>query len=128
MQNLLRRFQYGQGWPLALCIWWILIVVNCLEHAPYCFSQCSCACAQVHGSAPDIAGQDVANPLAMVLSAAMMCRYGLDLPQVMSHSGRFSIISAPLCLYLCGLLYGESASVILALLKVQCLCTDCGAP
>lgn len=31
----------------------------------------------VHGSAPDIAGQDKANPLAMVLSAAMMCRYAL---------------------------------------------------
>jgi isocitrate/isopropylmalate dehydrogenase len=28
----------------------------------------------VHGSAPDIAGQDIANPLAMVLSAAMMCK------------------------------------------------------
>ncbi|EIE20960.1 3-isopropylmalate dehydrogenase [Coccomyxa subellipsoidea C-169] len=39
----------------------------------------------VHGSAPDIAGQDVANPLAMVLSAAMMCRYGLDLPQIAEH-------------------------------------------
>jgi len=36
----------------------------------------------VHGSAPDIAGQDVANPMAMVLSAAMMCRYGLDEPRV----------------------------------------------
>lgn len=36
----------------------------------------------VHGSAPDIAGQDLANPLAMVLSAAMMCRYGLDIPSV----------------------------------------------
>ncbi len=31
----------------------------------------------VHGSAPDIAGQDKANPLAMVLSAAMMLRIGL---------------------------------------------------
>lgn len=31
----------------------------------------------VHGSAPDIAGQDKANPLAQVLSAAMMLRYGL---------------------------------------------------
>lgn len=30
----------------------------------------------VHGSAPDIAGKDLANPLAMVLSAAMMCRCG----------------------------------------------------
>ncbi|NES82172.1 MAG: 3-isopropylmalate dehydrogenase [Moorea sp. SIO2B7] len=35
----------------------------------------------VHGSAPDIAGQDKANPLAMVLSAAMMLRYGLNQPQ-----------------------------------------------
>ena len=35
-----------------------------------------------HGSAPDIAGKDLANPLAMVLSAAMMCRYGLNLPKV----------------------------------------------
>jgi len=31
----------------------------------------------VHGSAPDIAGQDVANPLAQILSAAMLLRYGL---------------------------------------------------
>lgn len=35
----------------------------------------------VHGSAPDIAGQDQANPLAQVLSAAMMLRYGLDEPE-----------------------------------------------
>jgi 3-isopropylmalate dehydrogenase len=34
----------------------------------------------VHGSAPDIAGQDKANPLAQVLSAAMMLRYGLGQP------------------------------------------------
>jgi 3-isopropylmalate dehydrogenase len=33
----------------------------------------------VHGSAPDIAGQGVANPLAMFLSAALMLRHGLDL-------------------------------------------------
>ena len=31
----------------------------------------------VHGSAPDIAGQGIANPLAMFLSAAMMLRHGL---------------------------------------------------
>lgn len=30
----------------------------------------------VHGSAPDIAGQGIANPLAMILSAAMMLRHG----------------------------------------------------
>lgn len=35
----------------------------------------------VHGSAPDIAGQDKANPLAMVLSAAMMLRYSFDQPE-----------------------------------------------
>ncbi|MBD2456094.1 3-isopropylmalate dehydrogenase [Nostoc sp. FACHB-87] len=35
----------------------------------------------VHGSAPDIAGLDKANPLAQVLSAAMMLRYGLNQPQ-----------------------------------------------
>ncbi|HEY9660771.1 MAG TPA: 3-isopropylmalate dehydrogenase [Allocoleopsis sp.] len=35
----------------------------------------------VHGSAPDIAGQDKANPIAQVLSAAMMLRYGLDEPE-----------------------------------------------
>jgi 3-isopropylmalate dehydrogenase len=34
----------------------------------------------VHGSAPDIAGEDKANPLAQVLSAAMMLRYGLNEP------------------------------------------------
>ena len=32
----------------------------------------------IHGSAPDIAGQDVANPLATILSAAMMLRYSLN--------------------------------------------------
>jgi len=35
----------------------------------------------VHGSAPDIVGQDKANPLAQVLSAAMMLRYGLNEPE-----------------------------------------------
>ncbi len=34
-----------------------------------------------HGSAPDIAGQDVANPLATILSVAMMLRYTLDQPE-----------------------------------------------
>lgn len=32
-----------------------------------------------HGSAPDIAGKDMANPIATVLSAAMMLRYSFDL-------------------------------------------------
>ncbi len=32
-----------------------------------------------HGSAPDIAGQDIANPIATILSAAMMLRFSFDL-------------------------------------------------
>jgi 3-isopropylmalate dehydrogenase len=35
----------------------------------------------VHGSAPDIAGKGVANPLACVLSFAMMLRYSFDMPE-----------------------------------------------
>ena len=31
----------------------------------------------IHGSAPDIAGQDLANPLATILSAALMLRHSL---------------------------------------------------
>ena len=33
----------------------------------------------IHGSAPDIAGQDLANPIAAILSAAMMLHYSLGL-------------------------------------------------
>jgi len=36
----------------------------------------------IHGSAPDIAGQGVANPLATILSVAMMLRYSLNQPQM----------------------------------------------
>lgn len=35
----------------------------------------------IHGSAPDIAGQDLANPLAQILSVGMMLEYSLELPQ-----------------------------------------------
>lgn len=35
----------------------------------------------VHGSAPDIAGTDTANPMATILSAAMMLRYTFGLPE-----------------------------------------------
>ncbi|QWD87789.1 3-isopropylmalate dehydrogenase [Polynucleobacter paludilacus] len=34
-----------------------------------------------HGSAPDIAGKGIANPLATILSAAMMLRYSLGMPE-----------------------------------------------
>ncbi len=35
----------------------------------------------IHGTAPDIAGQGIANPLAAILSAAMLLRHSLDLPK-----------------------------------------------
>jgi len=35
----------------------------------------------VHGSAPDIVGRDLANPLAMILSFAMMLRYSFDMDE-----------------------------------------------
>ena len=34
----------------------------------------------IHGSAPDIAGQDRANPIGTILSAAMLCRWSLGRP------------------------------------------------
>ncbi|MDE6953480.1 MAG: 3-isopropylmalate dehydrogenase [Erysipelotrichales bacterium] len=34
-----------------------------------------------HGSAPDIAGKDIANPIATILSAAMMLRYSFDMDE-----------------------------------------------
>ncbi len=36
----------------------------------------------IHGSAPDIAGQNIANPLATILSASMMLRYTLNKPEM----------------------------------------------
>lgn len=53
----------------------------------------------VHGSAPDIAGQDIANPLAMVLSAAMMCRYDLNIPKVSIKAARANIQHAGVTLW-----------------------------
>lgn len=39
----------------------------------------------IHGSAPDIAGHDIANPLATILSAAMMLRLGFDMAEEADH-------------------------------------------
>ena len=60
----------------------------------------------VHGSAPDIAGKDMANPLACLLSFAMLLRYSFDLEEdaslvdnavqaVLKSGGRTSDIMAP---------------------------------
>ncbi len=35
----------------------------------------------IHGSAPDIAGKDLANPIGTILSAAMMLRFSFDMPR-----------------------------------------------
>jgi 3-isopropylmalate dehydrogenase len=35
----------------------------------------------IHGSAPDIAGKDLANPIATILSVAMMLRYSFSLSE-----------------------------------------------
>jgi 3-isopropylmalate dehydrogenase len=42
----------------------------------------------IHGSAPDIAGQDIANPLATILSAAMMLRFSLNNAAAAHHIER----------------------------------------
>ena len=38
-----------------------------------------------HGSAPDIAGKGIANPIAMILSLAMALRYSLNLDELASR-------------------------------------------
>ena len=42
----------------------------------------------VHGTAPDIAGQDKANPLATILSVGMLFRYSLDMPEAADNIDR----------------------------------------
>ena len=60
----------------------------------------------VHGTAPDIAGQGIANPIAAILSAAMLLRYSLDrvddadrveraVRRVLEHGHRTRDIAAP---------------------------------
>jgi 3-isopropylmalate dehydrogenase len=51
-----------------------------LAGAPVPGTRCVGLYEPIHGSAPDIAGQNKANPLAAILSAAMLCRYSLACP------------------------------------------------
>ena len=51
-----------------------------LAGAPVPGTRCLGLYEPIHGSAPDIAGQDRANPLAAILSVAMLCRYSLAAP------------------------------------------------
>ncbi len=55
-----------------------------------------------HGSAPDIAGQGIANPLATILSAAMMLRFSLNQPQAADR-----IEAAVQAVLACGLRTGD---------------------
>lgn len=50
----------------------------------------------IHGSAPDIAGKDQANPLGMILSAALMLRhsFGLEAEAVAVEKAVFSVLAA----------------------------------
>ena len=48
-----------------------------LAGAPVAGERCLGLYEPIHGSAPDIAGKDLANPLAAILSAGMLCRYSL---------------------------------------------------
>lgn len=63
VSDLLAAFQGGMG--LAPSASWA-------PHLPY---RCSALFEPVHGSAPDIAGKDQANPLGMILSVALLFRY-----------------------------------------------------
>lgn len=44
--------------------------------------KCNALYEPIHGSAPDIAGKNIANPIATILSLAMMFKYSFDMPQV----------------------------------------------
>jgi len=48
----------------------------------------------IHGSAPDIAGQNKANPIAQILSAAMMCKYSFGLQK--EHDTIFAAVNSVL--------------------------------
>ena len=52
-----------------------------------------------HGSAPDIAGKGIANPLATILSAAMMLRFSLNQPEA-ADSNR-AAVQGRACLRAC---------------------------
>jgi len=52
-----------------------------LAGAPEPGRRCPGLYEPIHGSAPDIAGQDRANPLGAILSAAMLCRHSLAAPE-----------------------------------------------
>jgi 3-isopropylmalate dehydrogenase len=65
----------------------------------------------IHGSAPDIAGQDKANPLATILSAAMMLRISFALEEEASaiEQAVEKVLAAG---YRTADLYGENCQIV----------------
>ena len=71
----------------------------------------------IHGSAPDIAGQNKANPVGTILSAAMMLRFSFDLPN------EADAIEQAVAAYLDA---GYRTADIMSEGKTLVGCTDCG--
>ena len=79
----------------------------------------------VHGSAPDIAGRDVANPIGAILSAAMMLRYALKLEEeaasveravttVLTNGIRTRDLAAATTAYSCSAMANQIATAVAA--------------
>ena len=63
---------------MCVRISWVLINAKNNQSQTNANLRCSETCAvfeAIHGTAPDIAGKGVANPIAMILSGAMMCHH-----------------------------------------------------
>ena len=71
----------------------------------------------IHGSAPDIAGKDIANPIGTILSAAMMLRFSFDMPK------EADCIEAAVSAFLDA---GYRTADIMSEGMTQVGCTECG--
>ena len=65
----------------------------------------------IHGSAPDIAGQDKANPIGTILAAAMMLRYSFDMAAE-ADAVEAAVDGALKAGYRCGDILGEGATLV----------------
>ncbi len=72
----------------------------------------------IHGSAPDIAGKDIANPVGTILSAAMMLRYSFDM------ENEAKAIEAAVSAYLDK---GYRTADIMSDGNIEVGCTECGS-
>ena len=65
----------------------------------------------IHGSAPDIAGQDKANPIGTILAAAMMLRYSFDMAAE-ADAVEAAVDKVLKDGYRCGDILGESGTLV----------------